>query len=35
MLDIAQDSFMATVYRTGLTIALEEFFARVQVLATS
>jgi hypothetical protein len=26
MLDVAQDPFMATVYRTGLIIALEEFF---------
>jgi hypothetical protein len=31
MLDIAQDPFMATVYRTGLIIALEEFFGRVQI----
>jgi hypothetical protein len=30
-LDIAQDPFMATVYRTGLIIALEEFFGRVQI----
>jgi hypothetical protein len=30
LLDIAQDPFMATVYRTALIIALEEFFGRVQ-----
>jgi hypothetical protein len=28
MLDIAQDPFMATVYRTRLIIALEEFWSR-------
>jgi hypothetical protein len=26
MLDMAQDPFMAAVYRTGLIVALEEFF---------
>jgi hypothetical protein len=31
MLDIAQDPFMAAVYRTGLIVALEEFFGRVQI----
>jgi hypothetical protein len=33
MLDIARDPFMATVYRTALIIALEEFFARFSTLA--
>jgi len=28
MLDVAQDPFMTTVYRTGLIIALEEFWSR-------
>ena len=28
MLDVAQDPFMAHVYRTGLIIALEEFWSR-------
>jgi hypothetical protein len=31
MLDIAQDPFMAVVYRTALIIALEEFFGCVQI----
>jgi hypothetical protein len=31
MLDVAQDPFMASVYRTGLIVALEEFFGRVQI----
>jgi hypothetical protein len=31
MLDVAQDPFMAAVYRKGLIVALEEFFGRVQV----
>jgi hypothetical protein len=31
MFDIAQDPFMATVYRTALIIALEEFFGWVQI----
>jgi hypothetical protein len=31
MLDIAQDPFMATVYRTALVVALEEFFGHVQI----
>jgi hypothetical protein len=31
MLDIAQDPFMANVYRTALIVALEEFFGRVQI----
>ena len=31
MLDIAQDPFMATVYRTALIVALKEFFGRVQI----
>lgn len=30
-LDIAQDPFMAHVYRTALIVALEEFFGRVQI----
>ena len=34
MLDVAQDPFMATVYRTGLIIALEEFFGRVQIFGS-
>jgi len=34
MLDIAQDLFMATAYRTALIVALEEFFGRVQVFGT-
>jgi hypothetical protein len=34
MLDIAQDPFMATVYRTGLIIALEEFFGRVRIFGS-
>jgi hypothetical protein len=29
-----QDPFMATVYRTALIVALEEFFGRVQVFGT-
>jgi hypothetical protein len=35
MLDIAQDPFMATVYRTGLIIALEEFLAACRFSVTS
>ena len=31
MLDIGQDPFMTTVYRTALIVALEEFFGRVQI----
>jgi hypothetical protein len=31
MLDIAQDPFMANVYRTALIVALEEFFGRAQI----
>jgi len=31
MLDVAQDPFMAVVHRSGLIIALEEFFGRVQI----
>ena len=31
MLDVAQDPFMAVVHRTGLIIALEEVFGRVQI----
>jgi hypothetical protein len=34
MLDIAQDSFMASAYRIALIVALEEFFGRVQILGT-
>jgi hypothetical protein len=30
-LEIAQESFTATVYRTALIVALEEFFDRVQI----
>ena len=30
-LDIEQDPFMPTVYRTALIITLEEFFGRVQI----
>jgi hypothetical protein len=32
MLDIAQDSFMAPVYRTVLIVALQEFFGRAEIL---
>jgi hypothetical protein len=35
MLDIAQDPFMATVYRTALVVALEEFFGCVQIFGDS
>jgi hypothetical protein len=31
MIDVAQDPFMATVYRTALVVALVEFFGRVQI----
>jgi len=31
MLDVAQDPFIAAVHRTGLIIAFEEFFGRVQI----
>jgi hypothetical protein len=31
MLDVAQDPFMATVYRTALVVALEKFFGRVRI----
>jgi hypothetical protein len=31
MLEVAQDSFMAAVYRTALVVALEEFFGHVQI----
>jgi hypothetical protein len=34
MFDIAQDPFMASVYRTALIVALEEFFGRVRVFRT-
>jgi hypothetical protein len=34
VLDIGQDPFMAIVYRTGLIIALEEFFGRVQIFGS-
>jgi hypothetical protein len=33
LLDIAQDPFMATVYRTALIVALEEFFGADLALA--
>jgi hypothetical protein len=35
MLDIAQDPFMAVVYRTALIIALEEFLVACKFSATS
>jgi hypothetical protein len=35
MLDVAQDPFMAAVHRTGLIIALEEFFGRVQIFGNA
>jgi hypothetical protein len=35
MLDIAQDPFMATVYRTALIVALEDFLVACRFSATS
>ena len=34
MLDMAQDPFMAYVYRTALVFALEELFGRVRIFGS-
>ena len=35
MLGIAEDQFMAAVYRTALIVVLEEFFGHVQMFGNS